>query len=434
MQSSLDKYMDVKYRLITLIGSILVTVWGLVSVKTGTSKILVIEANYIITFLGIFGTLLTYRFKKLKPQMVFHFVGMSIICLTFYVGYLNKNTYINALSTFSICVMVLIMSYRKTSLVLFTVTIIICYSFLSYPLGGNAIYPIEHFSVMILSATLLGGLSFWGRVVYTQRISEMSKEILDQKEKIIETQKIAGEIERLATIGEISSGIAHEINNPLSAIIGNAELIILTSNSELDSKKVDIIRDRAEKIIGVGGRIGDIIRSLKKIARKEAFDEPMSVNVKEVWDDAIEMIKSSYNNSNIRLEYDKASTIVPDIRGHIGEFTQIIIILLSNARDAVEKQNEIEKWVLCRTVYNPDKNCVEMSVINGGDKIDPDIVPRIMESFFTTKKSGKGTGMGLSIANNLAKVNNSTLEYKQKAPNTTFTLTVPVNVDMKPEN
>jgi len=190
--------------------------------------------------------------------------------------------------------------------------------------------------------------------------------------------------ERLASLGLLAAGVAHEVNTPLTGISSYAQ--ILLEDLEADDPR----RGTLEKIEAQTRRASSIANSLLNLARPErsAFEMlPLNDAVHEV----VKLFEPQIRDKKITLRAD-LGTDLPDVRGHRGKLQQVLLNLLSNARDAVEGGGHIT----VRTARRDER--VVLEVTDDGVGIADEDLPHIFDPFFTTKGRGKGTGLGLSIS------------------------------------
>lgn len=222
---------------------------------------------------------------------------------------------------------------------------------------------------------------------------------------------------RLATMGQVAAGIAHEINNPLAIILARVERLI-----ELDEQP-DSARVETLKKIGVTGqRIAKIVRSVRALGRDGRQDAMVTVNILNTVDETVCLFEQRLNLHGVSLQLK----IAPDIsvKARVVEVVQILTNLISNAIDAVAAEEDLsQRWI--------DLSCIEtmsgkirFEISNGGTPIPDDVARKIGTPFFTTKPVGSGTGLGLAIAKNLASENGGELHLDRSVKSTCFVLTL----------
>lgn len=215
----------------------------------------------------------------------------------------------------------------------------------------------------------------------------------DKKSEVMNKQVV--ESGKLATIGELAAGIAHEINNPVAIMVEEAGWIedLLEDEDLKESKNWDEFKRALSQINTQGRRCKEITHKLLSFARKtDSTLNDVQVNdaITEIVSLTAQMAK--YNNVTIETDLNQG---IPYIRISPSELQQVILNLINNAIDAMEKNGGIIK--IEAKVSKLEKNHVVISIQDDGPGIPKDNLNRIFDPFFTTKAVGKGTGLGLSI-------------------------------------
>lgn len=241
-----------------------------------------------------------------------------------------------------------------------------------------------------------------------------------QMQELLENEKLKSlHMGRLATIGELAGGIAHEVNNPLSIIAGNLEMIQrrISKTDQIDLDKLNKAIDRS---IAQTTRIAKIIQGLREFSRADQGEEFESVNLKRLMQTVEGLCSERLRNHGVQFEN-------VDCDQHFScnpiQIEQVLANLISNASDAVKDLEN--KWV--RVESNTVGDQIEIYVTDSGPGIDPAIAEKIMEPFFTTKPVGKGTGLGLSISKGIIEKHGGTLTVDKTCPNTRFTIKLPLS-------
>ncbi len=188
--------------------------------------------------------------------------------------------------------------------------------------------------------------------------------------------------EKMAALGTLVSGVAHEINNPLYAILGNAEII----RDETDSPDIS---EYAKSIIDFTMSISDIVKDLSSYSRGLRQEKPGMVELSRIMDEALRIV--GYNKSFIDVKVKKKYKKTPPVYALAGELTQIYVNLINNAVDGMKG-----KGVLTLS-SSMDQGYILTSIADTGEGIPEENLSKIFDPFFTTKETGKGTGLGLSI-------------------------------------
>jgi len=219
---------------------------------------------------------------------------------------------------------------------------------------------------------------------------------------------------RLATLGQVAGGIAHEINNPLAIIIARVEALI-QNDAELSPAAR---RDALEKIDKTAERIAKIIRSMRALGRDGKQDPAVRVDLSEVLNDTLTLFEQKLKNRNVSVKIAIPPHQVFFFRPV--ELIQVLTNLISNALDAVsELEPESERWIEV-TAEPAASSHLRISVRNGGPKIPEAITQRIGTPFFTTKPPGSGTGLGITIVQKLARENDAQFGFNRDETHTCF--------------
>ncbi len=217
-------------------------------------------------------------------------------------------------------------------------------------------------------------------------VRESEKWLLD--ERLLHTQK-------LAAIGQLAAGIAHEINNPLAIIRQEAELLLrlLGRKNTLDAQDLGQLQDSLRQVVQQVDRCTEIIRNLLDFARKR---EPVLqlVDAHQVLETMIMLVEKEARNNNIQIlrQYDPE---LPPLFSDAPQLRQVILNLLNNAAQAIGKNGTIT----IETGHDQDSLHIKIKDTGGG--IPPENLEQIFAPFFTTKPPGEGTGLGLAICHGI---------------------------------
>lgn len=224
----------------------------------------------------------------------------------------------------------------------------------------------------------------------------------------------------LASLGEMASGIAHEINNPLAIIKGKVDIIkkrVIAPDRDDEKILIDL-----GKIDGTVDRISRIIQGLRKLARGDNEETPTPVQLKNLVEDIFIISKERFLANKIDLKLEMSEDLLVICRSI--QLEQVLINLLNNALDATLELPERDRWVTVRA-YKFNDARIQIAVTDGGKGIPKNITEKIMQPFFTTKPTGKGTGLGLSISKNLIESQGGLFQINKASPNTEFLITLP---------
>lgn len=261
-----------------------------------------------------------------------------------------------------------------------------------------------------------------------QRLNSNSKEFVLSGLPINELKKLKHELEeqrlkaeyssRLATLGEMAAGIAHEINNPLAIIVGNITIF----KKLIESDKIDknIIFSRLNQIEATTFRISKIISGLRSFSRQAEGDPFLSVELKNLMENTLSLCSERFKSGNVKLELQEIPNIF--INAREAQISQVLLNILNNSYDALDKQ---ENRVI-KIEFEADTENLKILISDNGPGIPDNIAFKIFEPFYTTKEIGKGTGLGLSISKGIMQDHKGDLTLKQNKNPTTFEVKIPI--------
>ena len=223
---------------------------------------------------------------------------------------------------------------------------------------------------------------------------------------------------KMAALGEMSGGIAHEINNPLTVIQARAfQLTQMVDSQRMDPVK---IKQAAESISRTADKIARIIKSLRSFSREGSGDPFDLVPVKDIITETLEFCRTRFYNHGVEIQMGEIDEEI-EIECRLIQIEQVLLNLLNNSFDAIADLEE--KWI--RVDVEAEDHFVNIKVIDSGKGIPAEASEKIMMPFFTTKEVGKGTGLGLSISSGILKSHGGELSLDRNAANTTFVIRVP---------
>ena len=226
---------------------------------------------------------------------------------------------------------------------------------------------------------------------------------------------------RLAALAQMAGGIAHEINNPLTILMGHAQFA--TTNAGSENCNMNQLQFSLRKISETGLRISTIVKTLRALSRKEDQDFTAKVCVKDVICDSLELVRQKLMSSTIALSesFDRDDIC---IYGNATALSQITLNLLHNSIDAVNSQSEdATRWIKI-TVQEKGNKCI-FRITDSGAGIPIEIRDKIMDPFFSTKPPGQGTGLGLSLTQTLVQRQNGSIKLDQESLHTCFQIEFP---------
>jgi PAS domain S-box-containing protein len=238
---------------------------------------------------------------------------------------------------------------------------------------------------------------------------------LNMEKKLQETHLQLVSSEKMASLGKLAAGIAHEINNPLGGILIYSSLM-MEDLPEKDSKREDLAR-----IVQEAGRCKEIVRSLLEFARQtEPRMEPVDIN--RAITDGLFFLENQALFHNIHID-KLLDPSLPHAVGNAGQLKQVFMNIIINAAEAMHGNGKLT----ITTSASPDRKTVFMEFSDTGEGIPEENLSRIFEPFFTTKDIGKGTGLGLSTSYGIIESHGGKISVKSRVgEGATFTIELPV--------
>ena len=221
------------------------------------------------------------------------------------------------------------------------------------------------------------------------RVEERTAQLQEANQKLETTYKQLVMSEKLASIGEITAGVAHEINNPVAVIQGNVDVVRLTLGEQAEPVKTELdLIDR--QIMRIGGIVGKLLQFARP-SDYGKFEE--YVNLRDVTQDSLGLVDHVYASKDIDVKLEFSD--VPDVKINPSELQQVIINLIINAVQAMDGNGTLT--IQSHVLERDGKTGVCLAFHDSGPGISEDTINTIFDPFFTTKRA-KGTGLGLSIS------------------------------------
>ncbi len=254
------------------------------------------------------------------------------------------------------------------------------------------------------------------RTLLTENIKEQNSKLRKTLKELEETQLQLINSEKLASLGQLVAGVAHEINTPLGSINSNNEMLKRIIEKNIVAENTDIIKDLNEIDSEAIKRITNIVKSLKKFVRlDEAEQQPADIN-KEL-DLTLQLINHEVKN---KVTIVKNYSEVPMVNCYVNMLNQVFMNILVNACHSIKEKGEI---VITTGV---EDNMLKVSIKDNGCGIPDDIKSKIFNVGFTTKGIGAGTGLGLAISQKIIDKHKGTITFtSQEGVGTEFVVKIP---------
>ena len=242
------------------------------------------------------------------------------------------------------------------------------------------------------------------------------------QEELNKQNEMAIKNSKLTAIGEMSAGIAHEINNPLMILSGNANQILTTLNNEslTAEEKLEIVRLKSQKICNMSERINKIVKGLKYISRDGTNDVFEMVTFEYIFNSTFELCAERIKFNEIKFNIIGNKEVVLSCQQSL--VSQVILNLLNNSIDAISDLSN--KWISVEIVET--QSYIDIKFSDSGEGISKEIDEKIFQPFYTTKEVGKGTGLGLSISKAIIEKQHGQLYLDKQCKNTCFVIRFPV--------
>ncbi len=257
-------------------------------------------------------------------------------------------------------------------------------------------------------------IEFRGEDVMVYSILNLADEIALQSE-ISRQKELVFRSEKMSALGELLAGVAHELNNPLSIVVGNALILKEEGLASNVQRRVDKVSDAAERCVR-------IVRTFLSMAREQPLDlAPLPPS------DVIHAAMDSFLAGSHGLTIDIDATIpetLPDILIDETQIVQVLTNLFENAAHAMNG-SEYGNRIAVKARLSKNENAVLISVEDEGPGVPADIAERIFEPLFTTKSAGKGTGVGLALCNRIVESHGGRISLETSEKGACFSLELP---------
>ncbi len=292
-------------------------------------------------------------------------------------------------------------------------------------LANGVLQPIKHL-VFASQQLAKGNLEYEVELKSTDEIGElgetfnlMASSLKERDERLKEyTQQQIMKSERLATLGQLAAGVAHEINNPLGAVLMYTHL----SLEEMEAE--DTRRKNLEKVVGEATRCRDIVKGLLDFARQtEPKVEESDVN--EILNRTFSLVENQALFQNVKIK-KLLSPSLPKVMMDSNQIQQVFANIILNAAEAIEGEGEL----IIGTRIATDNEHIEIEFTDTGCGIPPENYEKIFDPFFTTKEVGRGTGLGLAISYGIIARHKGTINIRSRpGKGSTFIVRLPIIIE-----
>lgn len=246
-------------------------------------------------------------------------------------------------------------------------------------------------------------------------------------EEELESERVrAFQSSKLATLGEMAGGIAHEVNTPMATIGLTVDYI--RGQLEEDVFDIDDINKRLEMITQTVDRVGRIIRGLRDFARQDGNEPLEKMSLHDLVEDVFALCKEKLYTRGIEVRLNFDSDLM--FKARRVQLSQVLLNLISNSHDAIcELEN---RWIEVTAKIEGSNVVIQYS--DSGKGIPQNVVKKMFDPFYTTKPVGKGTGLGMSISSTIIGAHKGKMRYNEVNGHTGFEITFPHSLKVAPKN
>jgi PAS domain S-box-containing protein len=264
----------------------------------------------------------------------------------------------------------------------------------------------------------------------TRSLERANRELKEATVQLIQSEK-------LSALGELTAGVAHELNQPLNAI----KIICQSTLRDIEKNRFeeDALEQDLNDVVNQVNKMAEIIDHMRIFTRRTEGIPKEMIDVNSVIEGALKFVGQQLKNRNIEVVRE-LSPDLPKVIGDAIRLEQVVMNLITNARNAVEISGKEHKSIEIRT-YSENRNQIDnqlsaidnpavvVEVTDNGVGIPEDLREKIFQPFFTTREPGKGTGLGLSVASKIVEEHNGRIEVEsQVGEGTTFRVLLPMHV------
>ncbi len=379
-----------------------------------------LKYRVILAIIGIVIVLVLSNSKQLFERFVypcFHIYAYSAFALIAWTTASSHNHPIWVMGWYLTAMAVNVVNTRVKGVFAFTVYSTLLTLFLNGSVD-HSLTPLPWMFSLLYSAA---GLTYFGlrhRLLLIEELHELNKKITLQSQQLDIERARTFNASKLAAIGEVSGGIAHEINNPLTVMQGLVFLIKKQlEQPAIDKDKIYVSCERLEKTTY---RIAKIISGIRNFARDGSGDPFVVKDIFAILNDSLEFFREKLKLSGINIEITGDEGPI-EIECQEVRISQLLVNILSNARYAAHQSEE--KWI--KINFLNQQSALRIEISNSGDRINPAVEEKLFQPFFTTKGVGEGTGLGLSISKGIVSDHNGAIFHRQDATHTTFVIELP---------
>jgi PAS domain S-box-containing protein len=263
-----------------------------------------------------------------------------------------------------------------------------------------------------------------GQLEYIAAVQDVTQLRLSE-EAIDKARSELAHVTRVMSLGALTASIAHEVNQPLSGIITNASTCLRMLDA--DPPNVDGARETSRRTIRDAHRASDVVTRLRALfGHKDVVAE--SVDLNEITHEVIALLRSELQRNHVKVQFESGADL-PPVTADRTQLQQVILNLVQNASDAMKDVTQRQRQLVIKTERD-DCDGVRLSVQDSGTGVDPELVDKLFQPFYTTKSNGMG--IGLSVSRSIIDSHNGRLwATRNEGPGATFAFFIPHSRDVE---
>jgi len=247
----------------------------------------------------------------------------------------------------------------------------------------------------------------------------IEEQVRQRTKELVEVQKQLVQAEKLATVGTLAGGVAHEINNPLTAILTNVQMLLAAGpiDAQLDRESLELIEEATK-------RCRTIVQKLMAYAKTPLeASEVSQLNLLKALKNVTSFLNYQLEQENIKIAIEAKQDSEYLVLGNRNELEQVLTNIILNAKDAIKR---VKKSGIIYISLSEDSNWIKIKISDEGTGIQEEIISKIFDPFFTTKEVGKGLGLGLSICQSIIEKHSGLITVQSKVnAGSIFTIQLP---------
>jgi len=296
----------------------------------------------------------------------------------------------------------------------------------SFTFNAAAGLYLASFVLCALAASWVSSAMKRSEVALKEARDQLEERVIERTTALMKTEAELARLSRVLSMGELTASIAHEIKQPLTAVVINSHACIEWLSAS--PPNLDKVRQTTEKMIQDGTRAGAVLSRIRALFKKETTKDWLDID--EVIQELIVLVRAEAQKQHISLRTDLAADL-PKVMGDRVQLQQVILNLMMNGMDAIAAANKTPKELLIFS-SKQGANMIEVRIEDTGIGLDPENVGKIFDPFFTTKPHG--IGMGLSISRSIIEAHEGKLwATPRPAGGTIFQFTIPVRAQSSDE-